>query len=102
MDAALLIDGPLELSDGTAIENISKDVALGSLDEYGCLAERISIFWTSPEALTTKQSPLNCDARSVVTGRFGAVDQADWWQYGRLLAGEDVRSGLDRYTVPSP
>jgi hypothetical protein len=97
VDAAVLIDGPLSTDDERKIAEIQTRVSTTSDDP---LAQRLSIFWSSPDALVSLSSPLDCDAGSVVRGRFGAVEKLDWWRYGELLAGEDVRQSM-QFKEPS-
>jgi hypothetical protein len=85
VDLGLVLCEPLEDGDAEAVASLSAKVKASGIP----LAERLSVYWGSLETLSG----------TVAGGRFPPLDLYDLKQYGRLLAGRDVRSRLRSPTV---
>jgi hypothetical protein len=85
VDLGLVLADPLQAEDEQAIERVVTAAKVSGRP----LAERLSVFWGSPATL--------CGAAS--GGRFAPNDVLDLAQYGRLLAGQDVRARVRRPTL---
>jgi hypothetical protein len=84
VDFGVVIADPLQGDDAAQVDALS-----GRLKTSGApLADRVSVFWGSPETIGGKSEG----------GRFPPVDLVDLKQHGRLLAGSDVREAV---RVPS-
>lgn len=83
VDLGLVLSDPLDAQDEGAIDRLTNAVRASGAP----LAERLSVYWGSLGGLSGIASG----------GRFPPLDLLDLKQYGRLLAGRDVRSRL-----PSP
>jgi predicted nucleotidyltransferase len=82
IDMGLVLEDPL-LPDDEARIAIVKERAV---DLGLSLADRLSLFWGSPESLR--------EARQ--EGRFPPLDRLDLILHGRLLVGRDTRAGLSK------
>jgi hypothetical protein len=80
VDLGLVLDDPLETADAGAVDRLLNDVKAGGSPPSG----RLSVFWGSVGTLSS----------AATGGRFPALDLFDLKQFGRLLAGRDVRSRL--------
>jgi predicted nucleotidyltransferase len=80
IDAGLILSGPLDQHDGRNVAGLSAAIA----ESNEPFSDRLSIFWGSI-ATVSGVSP---------GGRFPPLDRLDLMQFGRLLAGRDVRSEL--------
>lgn len=85
VDLGLILSDPLDEGDAKAVDRLLIEVKAGGVP----LAERLSVYWGSLDTLSGIASG----------GRFPALDLHDLKQYGRLLAGRDVRSWLRSPTV---
>jgi hypothetical protein len=83
VDLGLILSDPLTPPDTTVIDTIGAQVRATGAP----LTDRLSVFWGSRQSLSAGGAP----------GRFPPLDRLDLLQYGRLLHGQDQRSGL-----PSP
>lgn len=80
VDLAFVIGDPLRESDEALVAGIAR-----SIKESGRpFADRLSVFWGSLDTLSGASQG----------GRFPPLDRLDLVQYGRLLAGSDVRARL--------
>jgi len=81
VDLALILADPLRPTDSLRVAAVARGVkkANGS-----ALHDRLSVFWGTPSSL----------AGQVPGGRFPPLDRLDLLEHGRLLWGEDARSGL--------
>jgi hypothetical protein len=80
VDLALILADPLRRTDSVRIAAVAWFLkAKGSP-----LHDRLSVFWGTPSSLTGQVSG----------GRFPPLDRLDLLEHGRLLQGEDARSGL--------
>jgi predicted nucleotidyltransferase len=80
VDLGLVLADPLREGDEALVAGIAK-----SIKESGRpFADRLSVFWGSPGTLSG----------STQGGRFPPLDRLDLIQYGRLLAGSDLRARL--------
>ena len=77
VDAAFVLADPLDDADAEAVIRISSGVRASGIP----LGDRLSIFWGSPATLSGATSG----------GRFPLLDLLDLKQFGRLLAGRDIR-----------
>ncbi len=82
VDAGLVLSDPLEDGDESSVSGLTAFLKSNGTP----LAERLSIFWGSPATLTGAASG----------GRFPPLDRLDLIQFGRILAGRDVRDQLPR------
>jgi hypothetical protein len=80
VDLGLVLSDPLQDQDRDAVERLQSSVKARATP----LGDRLSVFWGSVDTLS----------RPGAGGRFPALDLLDLKQYGRLLAGRDVRSEL--------
>lgn len=78
VDLGIVLSDPLLGGDAEAVARLSSEVAASTLP----LADRLSVFWGSVGTLSG----------TVTGGRFPPLDVLDLKQFGRLLAGKDVRS----------
>jgi len=80
VDLGLILSDPLTEQDATVIDSVGNQVK-----ETGApLTDRLSVFWGSRQSLTFGGA----------LGRFPPLDRLDLIRYGRLLTGQDQRSGL--------
>ena len=81
VDLALILTDPLRSTDAMRVAAVAWSLkkANGS-----ALHDRLSVFWGTPSSL----------AGQVPGGRFPPLDRLDLLEHGRLLWGEDARSGL--------
>jgi len=84
VDLGLILQDPLRASDRATIRAAARSVRAGG----SALQQRLSVFWGTP-------STLRGQARG---GRFPPLDRLDLLEYGRLLAGRDVRHNVARPT----
>ena len=82
VDLGLILRDPLRAHDRVTIHRVARSVRAGG----SALDERLSVFWGTPATL---QGP----GRG---GRFPPLDRLDLLDHGRLLSGQDARSGLVR------
>ena len=82
VDLGLILQDPLRAGDRMAIQKVARSVRAGG----SALDERLSVFWGTP-------STLRAQAHG---GRFPPLDRLDLLDYGRLLTGQDARSGVVR------
>lgn len=83
VDLGLILSDPLDEGDAKAVDRLLTEVKAGGVP----LAERLSVYWGSLGTLSG----------AATGGRFPPLDLLDLKQFGRLLAGRDVRSQF-----PSP
>ena len=81
-DVALVLRDPLQPDDASGADRLLSLVKEANTP----LADRLSLFWGSPETLAGRTSG----------GRFPPADRQDLKDFGRLLAGRDLRSQLVR------
>lgn len=80
VDLGLVLGDPMRETDASLVSALVKSIKASDRP----FADRLSVFWGSPSTLSgTTQG-----------GRFPPLDRLDLIQYGRLLAGTDIRSGL--------
>jgi hypothetical protein len=84
VDLGLVLEAPLGQTDARAVGQLAVRIAASGLP----LSERLSVFWGSVETLSGAASG----------GRFPPLDMLDLKQFGRLLAGQDIR---DRVRAPT-
>jgi len=82
VDLGLILRDPLWMKHRLAIRTVARAVRAGG----SALQQRLSVFWGTPATLAGR-------ARG---GRFPPLDRLDLLEYGRLLAGQDARSGVAR------
>jgi predicted nucleotidyltransferase len=87
IDVAFIIDGEVAQSDWDTFDTIDKKVKDSGLE----LAERISIFWSTPSVLSTHVTSGAFPAPSYEDGLFPPFDVLDLLQNGKLIYGRDVR-----------
>ena len=87
VDLGLVLADPLGAADAEAITSLNAGVRVTGLP----LADRLSLFWGSPESL----------AGVTEGGRYPPVDCLDLIENGRLLAGRDIRAMVKRPTLVS-
>lgn len=80
IDVAVILAGPGRPSDRELVLQVADQVR----DTGSALHERVSLFWATPEFL-------GGDAGD---GRFPPLDRLCLFEHGRLLAGADIRNGL--------
>ncbi len=80
VDFGIILTSPLTPTDEHQIANIKSHVKNLQI----ALGERLSIFWGSVASLKNEESG----------GRLSPLDKLDLIQYGKLLAGDDVRKSL--------
>jgi len=85
VDLGIVLGDPLHAADAGAIDRLLNQVKDGGAP----LGERLSVFWGSPGTLSGSASG----------GRFPPLDLLDLKQFGRLLAGRDVRSQVRSPTL---
>ena len=85
VDLGLVLADPLDASDAASVSELSS--AVKSSGEP--LTDRLSVFWGSAATLSGKAAG----------GRFPPLDRLDLKQFGRLLAGRDVRAELGSPTL---
>lgn len=84
IDIGLVLAGPLRPGDAEAVDDLRSTIEAGGKP----FSDRLSIFWGSVESLSGAASG----------GRFPPLDRLDLLQFGRLVAGRDVRSQLPHPT----
>jgi hypothetical protein len=82
VDLGLVLQDPLRASDRMTISRMARSIRTGR----SALDERLSVFWGSPATLRGQSRG----------GRFPPLDRLDLLDYGRLLTGQDARSGVAR------
>jgi hypothetical protein len=80
VDLALVLADPPTSADPETLLVLAESVKAGG----SALHQRLSVFWGTPATLRGETDG----------GRFPPLDRLDLLENGRLLAGEDVRSGL--------
>ncbi len=80
IDVGLVLADPLLAADEARVEAVKRRVVDLGLP----MADRLSLFWGSPESLRTARAE----------GRFPPLDRLDLLLHGRLLAGRDTRAGI--------
>jgi predicted nucleotidyltransferase len=85
IDLGLVLGDPLDERDAKAVDRLLTEVKADGVP----LAERLSVYWGSLGTLSGIASG----------GRFPPLDLHDLKQFGRLLAGRDVRSHLRSPTL---
>ena len=80
VDLGLVLGDPLDDADATSVRKLSETVKSNGAP----LSDRLSVFWGSFTTLSGVTS----------LGRFPPLDRLDLKQFGRLLAGRDVRAQL--------
>jgi hypothetical protein len=85
VDLGFVLNDPLDEKDAKAVNQLSSEVKASGVR----LAERLSVYWGSLGTLSGIASG----------GRFPPLDLHDLKQYGRLLAGRDVRSQVQSPTL---
>jgi hypothetical protein len=80
VDLALVLTDPSTSADPETLRLLAESVKAGGSP----LHQRLSVFWGTPATLRGETDG----------GRFPPLDRLDLLENGRLLAGEDVRSGL--------
>lgn len=85
VDFGLVLGDPLDERDAKAVDRLLTEVKADGVP----LAERLSVYWGSLSTLAGVESG----------GRFPPLDLLDLKQFGRLLAGRDVRSRLQSPTL---
>lgn len=85
VDLGLVLNDPLDAQDGGAVDRLTIEIKASAIP----LAERLSVYWGSVGTLSGIASG----------GRFPPLDLHDLKQFGRLLAGRDVRSQLQSPTL---
>jgi len=83
IDVGLVLGDPLDGKDADAVAGLMSSIAASKQP----FADRLSVFWGSISTLSSVSSG----------GRFPPLDRLDLKQFGRVLAGRDVRGEL-----PSP
>jgi hypothetical protein len=84
IDMGLVLEDPLLPDDEASIAIVKEQV----VDLGVSLANRLSLFWGSPESLRSARQE----------GRFPPLDRMDLILHGRLLVGRDTRAGLSKPT----
>ena len=82
VDLGLILQDPVRAKDRVIIHAMARSVRAGGPG----LHQRLSVFWGTP-------STLRGQGRG---GRFPPLDRLDLLDYGRLLTGQDARSGVAR------
>jgi len=82
VDLGLILADPLGVKDRVTIHKVAMSLRTGG----SALDERLSVFWGTP-------STLRGQGRG---GRFPPLDRLDLLDHGRLLTGQDARSGVAR------
>jgi hypothetical protein len=82
VDLGLILDDPLRAADRLTIRRVARSVRAGG----SALDQRLSVFWGTPATLSGQDRG----------GRFPPLDRLDLLEYGRLLAGRDVRAAVAR------
>ena len=82
IDLGLILQDPIRAKDRLTIRTVARSVRAGGPG----LHQRLSVFWGTP-------STLRGQGRG---GRFPPLDRLDLLDYGRLLTGQDARSGVAR------
>ena len=82
VDLGLILRDPLRAHDRVTIHRVARSVRAGG----SALDERLSVFWGTPSTLRGLRHG----------GRFPPLDRLDLLDHGRLLSGQDARSGLAR------
>ena len=82
VDLGLVLDNPLRARDRLTIRAVAQSVKAKGTE----LDQRLSVFWRTPTTLRGEHSG----------GRFPPLDRLDLLEYGRLLAGRDVRAAVAR------
>jgi predicted nucleotidyltransferase len=80
VDIGLVLSDPLDRQDAERVRGLSSSIAASRQP----FADRLSVFWGSLATLSGASEG----------GRFPPLDRLDLKQYGRLLAGRDVRDAL--------
>jgi hypothetical protein len=82
VDLGLILRDPLRAKDRVTIHYVARFVRAGG----SALDERLSVFWGTPSTLRGQRRG----------GRFPPLDRLDLLDHGRLLIGQDARSGVAR------
>lgn len=82
IDVGFILHEPAESDDAVIVGQISDAVCSSGIP----LADRLSVFWGTVSTLTSEL------AGDESRGRFPPLDLLDLKQFGRLLAGSDIRS----------
>jgi hypothetical protein len=82
VDLGLILRDPLRVRDPVTIHRVARSVRAGGSG----LDERLSVFWGTPSTLRGQRPG----------GRFPPLDRLDLLDHGRLLTGQDARSGVAR------
>jgi hypothetical protein len=82
VDLGLILHDPVTVKDGATIRAVARSVRAGG----SVLDQRLSVFWGTPATLGGQRRG----------GRFPPLDRLDLLEYGRLLAGQDLRSAAAR------
>jgi hypothetical protein len=82
VDLGLVLQDPLRATDRITIGRVARSLRTGG----SALDERLSVFWGTPATLRGQSRG----------GRFPPLDRLDLLDYGRLLTGQDARSGVAR------
>jgi hypothetical protein len=80
VDLGLVLQDPLRATDRMTIGRVARSLRTAALDE------RLSVFWGTPATLRGRRRG----------GRFPPLDRLDLLDHGRLLTGQDARSGVAR------
>lgn len=78
VDVGFILREPAESNDAAIVDKLSDGMRASSI----LLGDRLSVFWGTVSTLTGDES----------RGRFPLLDLLDLKQFGRLLAGSDIRS----------
>jgi hypothetical protein len=82
VDLGLILRDPLRAKDRVTVHRVARSVRAGG----SALDERLSVFWGTPSTLRGQRRG----------GRFPPLDRLDLVDHGRLLTGQDARSGVAR------
>jgi hypothetical protein len=82
VDLGLVLADPLRAKDRLTIRTVARSAKAGG----SALDQRLSVFWGTPVTLRGQRPG----------GRFPPLDRLDLLDYGRLLAGRDVRAVVAR------
>jgi hypothetical protein len=82
IDLCLILADPVQDSDPDTVQAVADAVRTGGSE----LHQRLSVFWGTSSTLRGRAAG----------GRFPPLDRLDLLEHGRLLTGQDVRTGLQR------
>jgi hypothetical protein len=82
VDLGLILHDPVTMKDRVTVRAVARSVKAGGSP----LDQRLSVFWGTPATLAGQRRG----------GRFPPLDRLDLLEYGRLLAGQDLRSVVAR------